>query len=174
MRAILTHIRLLYNKVKPLPTAIKVAKDVRKIGQKLNWNSKGIRYFGCVLDAINPSDIKFNILLVDSFNCLVEIVSGRRKRRVNAVDLDAVVDDFEDAVRNGSLVLDVDGETVYVSGVASCDPPACPNGSLPTVIAPPPPDVGNKLEPAITYQTSLATAVVIYFCQLLRAVLAAN
>jgi len=145
LRAFTANFRLLYGAVLPTAAtwAIKAARFVQKIGQKLNWDSTGLRYFGCAVDWVDAGDTgAVSILLAvrDNYNCLSSLLSGRKKR--STFDLDAVAADFENAVSDGSLLLELDdGETLYVTGMAQCDPPACANGITMSVTAPlgPPP-----------------------------------
>jgi len=140
LRAFVADFRLLYGATLPagVDRAITAARYVQKIGQYLNWDSQGLRYFGCIVDWADAGDrgiVSILLAVKDNYNCLISSVQSGRKRR-STFDLDAVVVEFQNAVGNGNLLMEFDGMTLYVTGMAHCDPPSCANGTAMSIMAP--------------------------------------
>jgi len=175
LRALVADFRLLYGATLPkgVDWAVKAARYVQKIGQILNWDSQGLRYFGCIVDWVDAGDsgtVSILLAVRDNYNCLVSSVQSSRKRR-STYDLDAVVVEFQNAVGNGSLLIQDDGMTLYVTGMAQCDPPACANGTAMSVTAPPtptpipppppPPAIGSTLPQTAVDRLLIITMVIV-------------
>lgn len=110
-----------------------------QLSRFFNWNDLQLKFIGCLTDRLLTGKIYMNVILAlpDHISCLQSAIHSSWKRSANSVNLDDVMRDFQNAVRNGSLLLKIDGVTAYVSAHGECDPIKCQHVTTTYVNSPP-------------------------------------
>ena len=124
-----------------LDAAVLSANLTDQIAKLMRWGDLSLRFLGCITDWLQNDTSYLNVVVAtpDYVACLKNQQSPTSKRAVSSTNMDDVMRDFQNAVRNGSLLLQVNGVTAYVSAFGECDPMTCSGVTATNITAPPAP-----------------------------------